>query len=80
MAETSPAIAVDGSVASGAESDQIFEAVMTKLTSGPDVMKLQVFNRAAILTTPSIPRENLLTKILVCLWHEPYPRLLGPQS
>jgi hypothetical protein len=48
-----------------AQRDQVFEAVMPKLTPQLDVMNLQLLACAAILTAPSIPPENLPAKILV---------------
>jgi hypothetical protein len=61
------AAAVDKLMAFEAKRDQVFEAVMPELTPQPDVMNLQVFDRAAILTAPSIPPKNLPAKILVRL-------------
>ena len=64
-------------VASGAERDQVFGAVMPELTPQLDVMNLQVLDCATILAAPSIPLENLPTKDLVCLCFEAYSGLFG---
>jgi hypothetical protein len=61
-----------------AQRNQIFEVVMPKLTPRLDVMNLQILECAAILTTPSIPPENLPAKILVRLRREHSARLLEP--
>jgi hypothetical protein len=58
---------VDKLMAFDAKCDQVFEAVMPELTPQLDVMNLQVFDCAAVLTAPSIPPENLPAKILVRL-------------
>jgi hypothetical protein len=61
------AAAMNKLMAFGAKRDQVFETVMPELTPQLDVMNLQVFDCATILTTPSIPPENLPAKILVRL-------------
>jgi hypothetical protein len=58
---------VDELMAFDAKRYQVFETVMPELTPQLDVMNLQVLDCAAILTTPSIPPENLPAKVLVCL-------------
>ena len=60
-----------------AQRDQVFEAVMPELTPQLDVMNLQVLNCAAILATPSIPLENLPTKVPVCPCFEAHSWLFG---
>ena len=60
-----------------AQRDQVFEAVMPELTPQLDVMNLQVLDCAAILAAPSIPLENLPTKVLVCLCFEAHSWLFG---
>ncbi len=64
--------AVERIMAFDAECHQVFGAVVPKAASRLYVMNLQIAKRAAILAAPSIPLENLPTKVLVCLCFEAY--------
>jgi hypothetical protein len=74
-----PTAAVDKLMAFDAQRDQVFEAFMPELTPQLEVMNLQLFDCAAILTAPSIPPKNLPAKILVRLGCQRSPRLFGSQ-
>ena len=58
----------------GAQRDQVFEAVGSKLASRVDVMHLKVLSGATILAAPTVSRENLSAKSLVRAGVQSNPR------
>jgi len=54
------------SVTANTKRNQVFRCIMTELTSGIQMMDFQHSCRTAILTSPTIPLQDL---ILECLVH-----------
>lgn len=63
----------------GAQCNQVFGTVVSKLASRLDVMNLQIFGYAAILATPIVPSKNLLAESFVRLSIQSEPWLFRPQ-
>ena len=51
----------------GAQRNQVFGTVVSKLASRLEMMHLKVFRRAAILAAPIVPGKNLLVEGFVRL-------------
>ena len=58
---------VKGFMTAGAQRDQVFRAVVSKLAARLDMVNLQIFRGAAILAAPIIPGENLLAESFIRL-------------
>ena len=58
-----------------AQRDQVFEVVVSKLASRLDMMHLEIFRCAAMLTAPTVSAENLSAKNFVGAQVQPNPRL-----
>jgi hypothetical protein len=54
-------------VAAPTERDEVFFAVITKSSSGLDVVNLQACRGATFLTTPSVTIQDRLTELFVRL-------------
>lgn len=59
----------------GAQCDQVFEAVVSKFASRLDMMHLEIFRCAAMLTAPAISVQNLFANSLVRVWVQSNPTL-----
>jgi len=56
------------SVTTGAERNQIFRRIPTKLAPGPKVMNLQVLGGTAVLAPPTISFQHLVSDHGVFFW------------
>ena len=67
-------------MAIGTQSNQVFAAILSQLTSPFDVMNLQVDSRAAMLAAPAISLENLLAELSVGFGVQSQPRSFWVRS